>query len=108
MKKKSLFVLAASLLTLAACDPRSNSSSVSETPSVSDSTPSEVSTPTTTPIVKYAVNIGEVTGATVTVDKPTAAAGETVTLTVKVENGYEFASISLNGGEVSFTEVKKR
>ena len=107
MKKKSLFVLAASLLTLAACDPRSNSSSVSETPSVSDSTPSEVSTPTTTPIVKYAVNIGQVTGATVTVDKPTAAAGETVTLTIKVENGYEFASISLNGGEVSFTEVKK-
>ena len=106
MKKKSLLVLAASLLTLAACDRRS-SSSISETPSVSDSPPSEESTPTSTPIVKYDVNIGEVTGATIKVDKPSAEAGETITLSIKVDNGYEFASLSLNDDEVSFTEVKK-
>ncbi len=47
------------------------------------------------------------TGATIKVDKPSAEAGETITLSIKVDNGYEFASLSLNDDEVPFTEVKK-
>ncbi len=56
----------------------------------------------------YAVNVAEVTGATVTADKAEAAEGETVTVTIAdIEEGKEFESIEVATAEgtVEVTEV---
>ncbi|WP_343377334.1 LamG-like jellyroll fold domain-containing protein, partial [Ligaoa zhengdingensis] len=56
----------------------------------------------------YAVNVAEVTGATVTADKAEAAEGETVTVTIAdIEEGKEFESIAVATAEgtVEVTEV---
>lgn len=50
----------------------------------------------------YAVNIGELTGITVTADKTSARAGERVALSVKVLEGYEApVTLFINGRELA-------
>ena len=48
---------------------------------------------TPAPVARYAVKIAEMTNGTVTADKATATEGETVTLTVKPDEGYHLKSL---------------
>lgn len=89
MKNIALFVLAASLL--GACG---NSNS----PTTSGNTPNSSSTSNSSNILdeEYAIVIRSTTGITITADKQKAKAGETVTLTVHVLDGYTLNSITIN------------
>ena len=49
----------------------------------------------------YTVTVSTVTNGTVTVDKSTAKAGETVIITIKPADGYELETISANNGAVT-------
>lgn len=87
MKNVALFVLAASLL--GACGNSNNPSG---------NTPNSSSTPNSSNILdeEYAIVVRSVTGVTITADKQKAKAGETVTLTVHVLDGYTLNSITIN------------
>ena len=49
----------------------------------------------------YDITVGTVTNGTVTVDKTTAEAGETVTVTATANNGYELSEILVDGVAIS-------
>ena len=57
------------------------------------------------PAPAFAVNIGEIENGTVTADKTGALEGETVTLTVTPENGYELESLTVKDADNGDVEV---
>ena len=118
MKQKNLLLLL-SAVALAACGPTGNSSSSSQTGDGSGSGDSQVSDSdtgsTTTPIgsdsntgggsseeTTYTIRIeGLPTGVSVTADKDSAKPGETVTVTVTVEDGFELGYLLINGEPIT-------
>ena len=109
MKKPASLLLVLSALALAACGGDTSSSvpgggnassstdtnTSTTTPVGGDSTSS--STSTTPEVTTYIIRINNVSGATVTADKERAAEGETVNLTVVVDDGYTLKSLTYNG-----------
>ena len=57
------------------------------------------------PPTTYKITVNAATNGAVTSDKTTAAAGETVTLTVTPASGYELNTLKVNNGDVTVTEV---
>lgn len=109
MKKPASLLLVLSALALAACGG-DTSSSVPGGGTASDSTDTDTSSTTpvggdgtsssssTTPeVTTYIIRINNVSGATVTADKERAAEGETVNLTVVIDDGYTLKSLTYNG-----------
>ena len=118
MKQKNLLLLL-SAVALAAGGPTGNSSSSSQTGDGSGSGDSQVSDSdtgsTTTPIgsdsdtgggsseeTTYTIRIeGLPTGVSVTADKDSAKPGETVTVTVTVEDGFVLGYLLINGEPIT-------
>ena len=108
MKKKLLAVSLLSLsLLLASCGGGNTSASDGSNSGASDqtSTSAGAGSSTSAQQEKYVVSLPKVTGVTVTSDKEKATKGETVTLTVTVDDGFLLKSIALNGSENSITKV---
>ena len=111
MKKPTSLLLVMSALALAACGGNQTSSSSTGVPSStgtdtdsSDTTPiggDSSSTSTTPEATTYIIRINNVSGATVTADKERAAEGETVNLTVVVDDGYTLKSLTYNGNALT-------
>lgn len=59
--------------------------------------------PQTTPPTEYTITVASATGGTVTADRSTAAAGETVTLTVAPTSGYRLTSLKYNTTDIDIT-----
>lgn len=94
--------------------PSSTPAANPETPpsSTPESTPEEPSTPVSTPevtpeqTVLYSITVNGILNGTVTVNKESAAAGETVTLTATPNTGFKFNSwsvVSADGTVISVT-----
>lgn len=100
MKKRLILLTSLLALSLVAC----NKGGSSETPTDPD-TPADPDTPDTPtdpdePIVtEYAIRITTGNGVTITADKEKAAAGDTVTLTVTLSEGFSIVSILANSTE---------
>ena len=56
--------------------------------------------------VEYSISVGTVSNGTVTVDKATAEAGETVTVTATANSGYELNAILVDGVAISGNTFK--
>ncbi len=106
MKKKSLlFLLPAAALMLAACDGTGTDSTSSggDNPNSSTSnTTSSGTTSSTSHKETYRIDIQTSGGISITADKTEAAAGETVTLTITLSDGYSLSSLSVNGTPIAF------
>ena len=50
--------------------------------------------------VNYIIRVAQTTGGTVSVDKQTAKAGETITITPKADEGYELSRVLVSGQEI--------
>lgn len=110
MKKKLLAVSLLSLsLLLASCGGGNTSASDGSNSGASDqtSTSAGAGSSTSAQQEKYVVSLPKVTGVTVTSDKEKAVKGETVTLTIALEDGFLLKSIALNGSENSISKVNE-
>jgi len=110
MKKKILLLSTFLLLSLASCGGDiSSSSNVASTSSSSDPNTSDVSSDTTSEgesssssskvDEKYAIRITSTSGITITADKESALVGETVTLTVSLDEGFSLIKLLANKKE---------
>ncbi len=118
MKKQNLLLLLSALALAGCSDPSSstsslpggsdgdNSSAITDSSGDSSDESGESESNTTPPVVDedetYVIRVGNIpSGATVTIDKSEAKEGETVTVTVTVEDGFSIRSLSINGSPIS-------
>lgn len=107
-KKIALLLIPAAALILAGCGDTGSSSTTLPGSSGSDTTSSigggssDSSSSSTLPATEYQVNVPSKNGVTITADKETAKAGDTVTLTITLQDGYSLTGLTVNGEEIPF------